>query len=70
MPKQKEDWIGKALNRKGKKGKPRGEGTLTNQAESKGMSVEEFAREVKGNPKKYDTITKQRVNLYTTLRKL
>ena len=64
------DWIGQVLDKKGKKGKPRGEGTLTRQAESKGMSVEEFAREVKANPNKYDTITKQRVNLYTTLRKL
>lgn len=64
------NWIGKALDSKGKKGKPRGEGTLTRQAEANKMSVEEFAREVKSNPNKYDTITKQRVNLYTTLKKM
>lgn len=64
------DWIGAVLDTKGKKGKPRGEGTLTRQAEGHGMSVEEFSRDVKANPNKYDTITKQRVNLYTTLRKL
>jgi len=63
------DWIGKALDRKGKKGKPRGEGTLTRQAEAHGLSVEDFAREVKAHPCKFDKITKQRVNLYKTLRK-
>lgn len=65
------DWIGKVLDKKGKKGKPRGEGTFTRQAETNGFgSVEEFARDIKANPNKYDTITKQRLNLYTTLRKM
>ena len=69
-PVKDDNWIQDALDAKGKKGKPRGEGTLTNQAEGHGMSVEEFAREVRDNPDKYDTITKQRVNFYRTLQKL
>ena len=65
----KKDWIQETLDRKGKKGKPRGEGTLTAQAKREGMSVAQFAKEVEMRPDEYDKITKQRVNLYRTLKK-
>ena len=64
------DFIQDALERTGKKGKPRGKGTLTNQAEAVGMSVAQFAKQVVAEPTKYNKITKQRVNLYKTLRRL
>lgn len=68
--KTKGDWIGAALSAKGKKGKPRGEGTLTAQAASHSMSIPAFANEVEMYPESFDKITKQRVNLYRTLRKI
>lgn len=63
------DWIQKATGGKSKKGKPRGEGTLTAQAKKEGMTVKQFASKVDKNPKKYAEITKQRVNLYKNLMK-
>jgi len=63
------DWIQEALDAKGSKGKPRGEGTLTAQAKSHGKSVKAFAVEVENNPEDYETITKQRVNFYRVLTK-
>ena len=66
MPK---DWIQKAMNAKGKKGAPRGKGTLTKQAASHNKSVKAFAKQVENNPEDYETITKQRVNLYRVLTK-
>ncbi len=59
-------WIQKALDTKGIKNHPRGEGTLTTQAKQHKMSVKMFAKEVDKNPKKYQNITHQRVNLYKT----
>ncbi len=58
------------LKKKGKKGAPRGAGTLTAQAKQHSMSVPEFAKEVERCPDKYKTITKQRVSLYKTLSKM
>ncbi len=62
-------WIQKALDTKGVKNHPRGEGTLTTQAKQHGMSVKAFAKEVDKHPKKYQKITHQRVNLYKSLSK-
>ena len=62
-------WIQKALDTDGVKNHPRGEGTLTESAKQHGMTVAKFATEVENHPDKYQTITKQRVNLYRTLMK-
>ena len=62
-------WIQKALKNKGAKNKPRGEGTLTTSAKQHHMSVKQFAKDVDKNPDKYKKITKQRVNLYKSLKK-
>ena len=62
-------WIQKALKNKGVKHHPRGEGTLTTQAKLHNMTVKQFAKEVDKNPEKYKKITKQRVNLYKSLKK-
>ena len=67
--KKNEGFIQEALSAKGKKGKPRGAGTLTEQAKREGKSVKEFAKMVDKNPSKYNEITKQRVNLYKNLMK-
>jgi len=61
------DWIKKATSVKGEKGKPRGKGTLTKQAQNAKKSVRAFAQEVVDNPHKYDKITRQRVNLYQNI---
>jgi len=62
-------WIQKALENKGVKNHSRGEGTLTTQAKQHKMSVKQFAKDVDKNPDKYKKITKQRVNLYKSLKK-
>ncbi len=62
-------WIQKVMDNKGKKGAPRGKGTLTAQAKREHLSVPQFAKEVELRPEDYDKITKQRVNLYRTLNK-
>ena len=64
------NWIQDVLKKKGKKGAPRGAGTLTAQAKQHNMSVPEFAKEVERCPDKYKPITKQRVSLYKTLTKM
>jgi len=66
----KKRWIQKVFDNKGKKGAPRGKGTLTNQAKREHLSVQQFAKEVELRPEDYDKITKQRVNLYRTLKKI
>jgi len=45
-------------------------GALTDQAKKRGMTVVQFSRTVKGNPDHYSTVTKKRVNLANTLRKM
>ena len=62
-------WIQKAMSAKGKKGAPRGAGTLTAQAKEHNMSVAAFAKNVEANPDKYYTITKQRVQMYRNMTK-
>ena len=64
------NFIQKVMANKGKKGAPRGAGTLTAQAKQHSMSVPEFAKEVERCPDKYKKITKQRVSLYNTLSKM
>ena len=63
-------WVQNVMKNKGKKGAPRGAGTLTAQAKREGKSVAVFAKEVERNPDHYAKITKQRVSLYKTLQKL
>ena len=66
---KKGDFICAALNRSGKKNAPRGSGTLTTSAKQHNMSIPAFVKNVEANPKKYNKITKQRVQLYKNLTK-
>ncbi len=63
------NWIQSVMGKKGKKGAPRGEGTLRAQAKQHGKTVAEFAKDVERCPDNYKKITKQRVGLYRTLQK-
>ncbi len=66
---KKGDFICSALNRTGKKNAPRGAGTLTTSAKQHNMSIPAFVSRVDANPKKFKTITKQRVQLYKNITK-
>lgn len=54
-------WIQKAIKRPG---------AFTAKAEKHGMSVAEFAAQVKANPDRYSDLTVQQANLARTLRKM
>ena len=45
-------------------------GALTKQAKDQGMTVLQFSRKVGNNPSKFSTVTKRRVALANTLRKM
>tara|TARA_R110002110_G_scaffold387837_2_gene599919 strand:- start:66 stop:281 length:216 start_codon:yes stop_codon:yes gene_type:complete len=61
------NWIKKALDRKGIKGKPRGKGTFTKQAQRVGLSPIQLMKKVLKEPDRYRKITIQRANLMKNL---